>query len=140
MTTPTSGSPYERARQLAEEKALTDRVKIFIPGVFDPDTFEQLPDTVIWEGPGAIRPDTRQDLNIRLDDGQGTVVGEMGAYRLLTPLAAPTAPSDAVVTFTACDDDAAIGRRWSVDSVERGSHQVLRTTWLTYETTANDGS
>ncbi|WP_329127308.1 DUF6093 family protein [Streptomyces sp. NBC_01465] len=140
MTTPVGGLPLESARRVVEQRVLTDAVKIFIPGVFDPDTFEQTPDTIIWEGPGAILPDHGADVTVRLTDGQGTSVGTSGRYRMLTPISAPTPTAEHRITLTASKDPDAAGRIWTLDSVERTSTPVIRVSWLKYDTTLNNGS
>ncbi|MFD8592472.1 DUF6093 family protein [Streptomyces sp. NPDC059637] len=53
----TQADRFAGARAVAETRVLTDTVKIYVPGTFDPDTWETLPDVVLWEGPGAVHPD-----------------------------------------------------------------------------------
>ncbi|WP_153450703.1 DUF6093 family protein [Streptomyces smaragdinus] len=136
----TSTDRFAAIRHLAETRVLTDTVKIYIPGTLDPDTWETLPDIVLWEGPGMVLPDRSPDMTVTVQDGQSTPVTETGRYRMFTPVAAPLATLEHTVTLTASADPAAVGRKWLVDSVERSSVPVLRLTWLTYDTTLNDGS
>ncbi|MFJ4412984.1 DUF6093 family protein [Streptomyces sp. NPDC088925] len=140
MTTPVGGLPLDAARRAVEARVLRDRVKVFQPGVFDPDTWETTPDVVLWEGPGAILPDRSPDVTVTVQDGQGTPVGKTGTYRLLMPLSAPVPTREYKVTLTASEDADALGRLWTVDEVERSSISVLRTTWLRYDTTLNGGN
>ncbi|MEW1700353.1 DUF6093 family protein [Streptomyces sp. NPDC091278] len=138
MTTPTD--PLARVRELAEARVCTDRVRIYIPGNFNPDTWESTPDVVLWEGPGSILPDRAADVRVTVGDGQGTPVSRTGRYRLFTPISAPVATAEHTVTLTTSADPDATGRRWRVDAPVRTSVPVLRLTWLTYDTTANGGS
>ncbi|MEU2592993.1 DUF6093 family protein [Streptomyces albidoflavus] len=141
MTTPVGGRlPLDAARRVIEARVLTDQVKLFMPGTFDPDTWETTPDIVLWEGPGLLLPDRSPDLTVTVQDGQGTPVGKTGKYRLLTPVDAPIATSEYRVTLTASADADAVGRLWTVGDVERSSAAVVRTTWLSYDTTLNNGS
>ncbi|MFC8895793.1 DUF6093 family protein [Streptomyces cinereoruber] len=138
MTTP--ADPLARARAVAEKRVCTDTVRIYIPGVFNPDTWESTPDVVLWEGAGAVLPDRAADVTVTVQDGHGTPVSKAGRYRMFTPLSAPVATPEHTVTLTASADPDATGRKWKVESVERSSAPVLRLTWLTYDTTANGGS
>ncbi|MFD6343612.1 DUF6093 family protein [Streptomyces roseolus] len=138
MTTP--ADPLARVRELAEGRVCTDTVKVYIPGQFNPDTWETTPDIVLWEGPGAILPDRAADVTVTVQDGQGTPVSRSGRYRLFTPISAPVATAEHTVTLTVARDPDAAGRMWRVESVERSSAPVLRLTWLRYDSTANGGN
>ncbi|MGW3651067.1 DUF6093 family protein [Streptomyces sp. NPDC000878] len=144
MTTPAGGLPLEAARRMVETRLLADTVRFFLPGepYIDPDTLQEVPGepTIIWEGAGAIQPDRSPDVTVRLNDGTGTPVATSGRYRMLTPVDAPVAKGEHSVTLTASGDADAVGRIWEVDSVERSSTPVVRVTWLTYDSSANDGS
>ncbi|GHG05683.1 DUF6093 family protein [Streptomyces filamentosus] len=134
MTTPVD--PLARARELAEARICTDTVKIYTPGVFNPDTWESTPHVVLWEGPGAILPDREADVAVTVQDGQGTPMSRSGRYRLLTPVSAP----EHTVTLTVARDPDAAGRMWRDELAERSSMPVLRLTWLRYDATANGGN
>jgi hypothetical protein len=140
MTAPVGRLPLDAAIRMVERRLLTDTVRFYKPGGTDPDTFEPLPDVVVWEGPGAIMPDHSTDVTLRLADGQSTAVGTTGRYRLLTPLTAPIPTSEHSITLVRSKDPFAVGRIWKTEGTERSSHPVVRTTWLTYDTTANNGS
>ncbi|MFE0640144.1 DUF6093 family protein [Streptomyces sp. NPDC058877] len=135
-----SADPLARARAVAEKRVCTDTVRIYIPGTFDPDTWETTPDIVLWEGVGAVLPDHASDVTVTVQDGQGTPVSKMGRYRMFTPLSAPVPTLEHTVALIASADPDAVGRKWRVQAVERSSAPVLRLTWLTYDTTANGGS
>lgn len=118
---------------------LIDTVRIAIPGdgepVYNPDTGlnEYPPDTILYEGPGAVQP-TTTEMSTVPTAGQQWVTETVSRYRLLTPLEAPIAPKDAIVSVTAVHDPARtalIGRTWTAQDPGRAATvEVVRITLL----------
>ncbi|MEU1078614.1 DUF6093 family protein, partial [Streptomyces sp. NPDC005878] len=110
-----------KAATLIEGLVLRDTVRITLPAtgppVLDPATgeLERPVGTVLYEGPGAVQPQAQSRQAVAPDAGQPWVGETISRYRLLTPLDAPIAPKDALVTVTAVHNpfrDALLGRSW----------------------------
>ncbi|MFJ1993078.1 DUF6093 family protein [Streptomyces asiaticus] len=120
---------------------LVDTVRIALPAVgepvYNPDTGlnEYLPDEVLYEGPGAVQGGTAQSEISASPDALQMWVGETKSrYRLLTPLAAPLAPKDAIISVVAVhnpDHTGLLGRTWTAQDPSRaGTVEVVRVTPL----------
>lgn len=101
---------------------LVDTVRISRPGggdpVYNPTTGQnEYPEgAVVYEGPGAVQGGTAQsEISSTPDAGQMWVQETRSRYRLLTPLGAPLAAKDDVITVVAVHspaNTALIGRSW----------------------------
>lgn len=120
---------------------LVDTVRIALPAsgdpVYNPDTGqnEHPAGDVLYEGPGAVLGDAGQSRITVAPDARQMWVGETTShYRLLTPLAAPIAPKDAIVTVVAVHNTAnfaLLGRSWTCqDPGHASTVEVVRTTPL----------
>ncbi|MFD3516338.1 DUF6093 family protein [Streptomyces sp. NPDC058657] len=123
------------------DNLLIDTVRIWLPAgtepVFNPDTgeLEYPPGAVVYEGPGAVQPGNASIENAATPDAvTGWVQETKSRYVLLTPLEAPLAPKDALVSVTAVHDpDRArlMGRVWfCADVSQAGTVEVVRRTSL----------
>ncbi len=121
------------------DNLLVDTVRISLPATGDPvlnETTGQLeyPEpAVLYQGPGAVQPlDT--DTQAIPDTGLPWVAETKSRYRLLTPLAAPIAPKNAVVEVVAVHNPARtglLGRSWTCQDPGRaGTVEVVRITPL----------
>ncbi|MEW2068635.1 DUF6093 family protein [Streptomyces sp. NPDC007346] len=124
-----------------EENLLIDTVRITLPAdsdpILNPDTGElEYPDGgVLYEGPGGVQGSSAQAEIVATPDRNLPWTSETTSrYRLFTPLEAPIAPKDAVVTVVAVHDPARtglIGRSWTVtDPGRAGTVEVVRITPL----------
>ncbi|MFC1415436.1 DUF6093 family protein [Streptacidiphilus cavernicola] len=124
---------------IVKSKVLVDTVQIFQPGpeVLDPDSGEYVPgpDTVIYEGPGAIFAQGGPGITLSLE-GQAYVDDTSDRFKLLTPLDAPLASrGDQVRVTVATQDGGLINRVWRVlDLSDAGTLAIVRTTWLDQNT------
>ncbi|MFF7795545.1 DUF6093 family protein [Streptomyces sp. NPDC007991] len=120
---------------------LVDTVRITLPATGEPvlndDTglLEYPPGGVLYEGPGAVQGGTAQsEISATPDAGQPWVQETKSRYRLLTPLTAPVAPKDALVTVVTVHNPARtalIGRSWTCQDPGRaGTVEVVRITPL----------
>lgn len=120
---------------------LVDTVRITAPAtgepVYNPDTGqnEYPPGEILYEGPGAVQGGTAQsEINAAPDALQLWVGETKSRYRLLTPLAAPLAPKDAIVQVVTVHNPAntaLLGRSWTVQDPSRAATvEVVRTTPL----------
>lgn len=120
---------------------LVDTVRISLPATGEPvlneDTglLEYPPGDMLYEGPGAVQGGTAQsEISATPDVGQPWVQETKSRYRLLTPLAAPVAPKDALVTVVTVHNPAntaLIGRTWTCQDPGRaGTVEVVRITPL----------
>lgn len=101
---------------------LVDTVRISRPGagppVYNPDTGqnEYPPGSTVYEGPGAVQGGTAQsEMSAVPDAGQMWIQETRSRYRLLTPLDAPLAAKDDIITVTAVHNPAnaaLLGRSW----------------------------
>ncbi|MGW3246575.1 DUF6093 family protein [Streptomyces sp. NPDC001070] len=141
---PSEGLSLAAVAPIVETRILVDTVEIFRPGepVLDPDSGEYIPgpDTIIYDGPGAIFSAGGPGLVLSLE-GQAYADDTRNRYRLLTPLAAPLASREDHVRVThATQDGGLINRVWRVlDISDANSLAVVRTTWLDESTQTTEG-
>ena len=101
---------------------LVDTVRISRPGggdpVYNPDTGqnEYPPGETVYEGPGAVQGGTAQsEMSAVPDAGQMWIQETRSRYRLFTPLTAPMAAKDDIITVVGVHNPAntaLIGRSW----------------------------
>ncbi|HEX5566595.1 MAG TPA: DUF6093 family protein [Streptomyces sp.] len=118
---------------------LIDTVRITLPATGEPvlneDTgrLEYPEPTVLYEGAGAVQAMTT-DVQKVPDAGLPWVAETKSRYQMLTPLDAPIAPKDAIVTVVAVHDPARtslLGRSWTCQDPGRASTvEVVRVTPL----------
>ncbi|THA29183.1 hypothetical protein E6R18_25055 [Streptomyces sp. A1277] len=123
-----------------EDNICIDTVRISVPSTADPvlneDTgqLEYPPDEVLYDGPGAVQGSSAQELSATPGALTPWTQETTSRYRLLTPLAAPIAPKDAIVTVVAVHDTARtalLGRSWTCQDPGRaGTVEVVRITPL----------
>ncbi|MFI0929624.1 DUF6093 family protein [Streptomyces sp. NPDC021012] len=143
MTTPLPGLDRALAGVVRwiDNKLVVDTVRVTLPGagepVLNPDTgtLEYPPDTVLYEGPGAVQRAAAQgDLVAVPDANLPWPANIKSRYRLLTPLDGPSFPKDAEVTVTAVHNPAntgLLGRSWiCADATDASTVQVVRITAL----------
>ncbi|MFG3244207.1 DUF6093 family protein [Streptomyces sp. NPDC048157] len=123
------------------ENLLIDTVRITLPAVGDPVLNEntgqlEYPEgEVLYEGPGGVQGSSAQAEIVATPNHNLPWVQETTSrYRLLTPLDAPLAPKDAVITVVAVHDPARtglLGRSWiCTDPGRAGTVEVVRITPL----------
>lgn len=129
------------AATLIGELVLRDTVRITPPATGDPilnqttGELEYPAGDPIYEGPGAVQPaDASSQLAAHPDALQQWLQETTSRYRLLTPLTAPVAPKDAIVTVVAVHDPAntaLVGRSWMcMDVSQAGTLEAVRRTPL----------
>jgi hypothetical protein len=96
---------------------------------------------LVYEGPGAVQGGITQSQVAAIPNaGQPWVQETNSRYRLLTPLTAPVAPKDAIVTVTEVHNPARtnlIGRSWiCLDPGLASTTEVVRITALDQNATA----
>ena len=138
MSTPTEGLALGAVRDLIRRKVLTDTVRISRDGepIFNPDTgqYEPGPPVIIYEGDGGIFPNGDPGIVLHLE-GQAYVDYSASKYKLITPLEAPVASREDMVSVVNASDPAAVGRRWRVlDVGQTATLAVVRTTFLDQDT------
>jgi len=123
------------------DNVLLDTVRVQLPAtgspVLDPATGEltRPAGETLYEGPGAVQGGTAQS-EIASTPGalQPWVQETKSRFRLLTPLDAPVAPKDAIVTVIEVHDPAntaLIGRSWTCQDPGRAATiEAVRTTPL----------
>jgi hypothetical protein len=104
------------------ENILVDQVRIELPATGDPVLDETTGELTrpagetLYEGPGAVQGGTAQsEISATPNALQPWVQETKSRFRLLTPLSAPLAPKDAVVTVIQVHNPAntaLIGRSW----------------------------
>jgi len=119
---------------------LIDTVRITLPAgepVFNDTTGEMdyPPGDVLYEGPGAVQGSSAQAEIVSTPTQNLPWVSETTSrYRLMTPLSAPIAGKDAIVTVVGVHDTARtalLGRSWIVtDPGRAGTVEVVRITPL----------
>ncbi|MFH8813129.1 DUF6093 family protein [Streptomyces hygroscopicus] len=129
---------------------LIDTVRITLPAsgdpVYNPETGlnEYPPGEVLYEGPGAVQGDSAQEISAVPDALQMWTSETRSRYRLLTPLTAPLAPKDAIVSVVAAHNPAntaLIGRTWTVQDPSRaGTVEVVRITPLDQDQTPREAA
>ena len=130
-----------------EKNLLVDTVRITLPPDGDPvlnrDTgqLEYPPGEVLYEGPGAVQGGLAQsEESSEPTANQPWAQETHSRYRLMTPLAAPIPPKDAVVTVIQVHNPARtelIGRSWLCqDPGIAATTEVVRITALDQNQTA----
>lgn len=120
---------------------LIDTIRITLPAtgdpVYNPDTGqnEYPAGEVLYEGPGAVQGGTAQaEISSTPDAGQMWVGETKSRYRLLTPLTAPIAPKDAIITVIGVHNTAntaLLNRSWVAQDPSRAATvEVVRITPL----------
>lgn len=114
-----------------DANVLLDTVRITRPGVgdpvYNPSTGQnEFPEsTTVYEGPGAVQGGTAQsEMSAVPDAGQMWIQETRSRYRLLTPLTAPLAAKDDIVTVAAVHSPAnvaLIGRSWIAQDPSRAA-------------------
>lgn len=124
---------------LVEGMLLLDTVRFASPGgppVFNPDTglYEAPEGTVLYEGLGAVQPGSASGVANVPVAGQPWTNETTSNYRAYTPLTAPIAPRDTIVTVVAVHaggDPTLVGRQWRAnDPSQGGTLGVIRITSL----------
>lgn len=124
---------------LVEGMLFLDTVRFATPGgppVFNPDTgsYEVPEGTVLYEGPGAVQPGSASGVANVPVAGQPWTNETTSNYRAYTPLTAPIAPRDTIVTVVAVHaggDPTLTGRQWRAnDPSQGGTLGVVRITSL----------
>jgi len=128
------------ARTWVESNLLVDTVRITAAAVGQPVLNEstgllEYPEgDVIYEGPGAVLGTGQTELSATPDVLQSWTTETKSRYQLLTPLTAPMAPKDALVTVVQVHNPAnaaLIGRVWICQDPARVSTvEVVRKTPL----------
>ena len=107
--------------QLVENLIPWDTIRIANPAVgepvFDPDTGQYVwpEQEIVYEGDGAVQPAGTAAEVVATDANLPWAAETRSKYRLLTPLAAPIAEKDQLVTVIAVHkggDLALLGRQW----------------------------
>lgn len=125
---------------------LIDTVRITLPPTGDPvlnettGEMEYPPGEVLYEGPGAVQGGISQSEVAAIPNaGQPWLRETMSRYRLMTPLSAPIAVKDAIVTVVAShapDRSDLIGRSWICqDPGIAATTEVVRITALDQDQT-----
>jgi hypothetical protein len=120
---------------------LVDTVRITLPATGDPvynpatGQNEYPEDVVLYEGPGAVQGGNDQSLiGSTPDAGHMWVQETKSRYKLLTPLTAPLAPKDSVITVIGVHNTAntaLLGRSWiAQDPARVATVEVVRVTPL----------
>ena len=123
------------------DNVLVDTVRITRPAaggpVYNPDTGQnEYPEgTIVYEGPGAVQGGTSQfEMTAVPDAGQMWRTETRSRYRLLTPLEAPMAAKDDIVTVVTVHsprNTGLIGRTWIAQDPGRASTlEAIRVTPL----------
>jgi hypothetical protein len=125
---------------VVEGLVLLDTVRFTTPAagtpVFDPATglYTYPEGDILYEGPGAVQAGTLPDSAPAAVTNQPWVNETFSRYRALTPLSAPVAARDTVVTVVqvhAGGDLTLIGRQWRAQDPSLGSTLgVIRVTGL----------
>ncbi|MFJ9917642.1 DUF6093 family protein [Actinacidiphila glaucinigra] len=111
---PSEGLSLAAVAPIIETGILVDTVEIFRPGepVLDSDSGECIPgpDTIIYDGPGAIFAACGPGLVLSLE-GRAFADDTRNRYRLLTPLPAPLASREDHVRVTHATQDGGLINR-----------------------------
>lgn len=125
--------------RFVEDLILLDVVRFSTPGgppVFNPDTglYEVPEGSLIYEGPGAVQAGTLPESASAVVATQPWINETTSKYKAFTPLGAPLAARDTVVTVVqvhAGGDVSLIGRQWrAMDPSQGGTLGVIRVTSL----------
>ncbi|MCX5000991.1 DUF6093 family protein [Streptomyces longwoodensis] len=127
-------------KQWISVNLLVDIVRIELPATGEPVLDEATgrltrpAGEVLYEGPGAVQGTARMEMNAAPGALQPWTTETRSRYQLLTPLTAPVAPKDAVVTVVQVHDPAdtvLLGRSWTCQDPARASTiEVVRITAL----------
>ncbi|WP_030756555.1 DUF6093 family protein [Streptomyces sp. NRRL F-5135] len=120
---------------------LIDTVRITLPATTEPvlntstGNLEYPEGAVLYEGPGAVfNANAAAEISATPDVQQPWIQETKSRYQLYTPLDAPVAPKDAVVTVTAVHDparSALLGRAWTCpDPGQAATVEIARRTPL----------
>lgn len=124
---------------LVEGMLLLDTVRFAAPGgppVFNPDTglYEAPEGDTLYEGPGAVQPGSLPETASAVVATQPWVTETSSKYKAFTPLTAPVAGRDTIVTVAAIHeggDQTLVGRQWrAMDPSQGGTLGVIRITSL----------
>ena len=126
---------------IVEDLMLQDTVRITTPAsgppVFNPDSglYEYPEGVLVYEGIGAVQSAYTADVTASTPNTNLPWVSETRSrYRMFTPLAAPIAAKDTVVTVVTVHeggDLSLLGRQWRVqDPAIAGTLSVVRITML----------
>ncbi|MFJ8657453.1 DUF6093 family protein [Streptomyces rochei] len=124
---------------LVEGMLLLDQVRFSSPAgpaVFNPGTgqYEAPEGSVFYEGPGAVQPGAQSDAASAAVATQPWVNETTSRYRAYTPLTAPIAPRDTIITVIQVHpggDTSLIGRQWrALDPSQGATLGVIRITGL----------
>ncbi|MFD8488625.1 DUF6093 family protein [Streptomyces sp. NPDC059712] len=124
---------------LVEGLLLLDTVRFAAPGgppVFNPDTNSyDVPEGVtLYEGPGAVQSGSLPESSSAVVATQPWVNETTSKYKAFTPLTAPIAARDTIVTVVqvhAGGDQTLVGRQWrAMDPSQGGTLGVVRITSL----------
>ena len=126
--------------RIVEDLILLDVVRFASPSggqpVFDPDTGQYVyPEgAVLYEGPGAVQSGSLPETASAVVATQPWVKETTSKYKAFTPLSAPIAGRDTIVTVVAVHeggDQTLIGRQWrAMDPSQGGTLGVIRVTSL----------
>lgn len=106
------------------------------PPVFNPDTgqYETPEGDVLYEGPGAVQSGSLPETASAVVATQPWVNETTSKYKAYTPLSAPIAGRDAIVTVVQVHDGGdltLLGRQWrAMDPSQGGTLGVIRVTSL----------
>ena len=133
------------AAAFISDNVMLDTVRITLPATGSPvlneDTgqLEYPQGVVLYEGLGAVLPYAGRSYSTPVDTSLPLVGETRSAYRLMTPLSAPIAPKDSVVTVVAVHDSsnaALLGRTWMCSDPGRaGTVEAVRVTALDQQQT-----
>jgi hypothetical protein len=122
-----------------EGMMLLDTVRFATPGgppVFNPDTgqYEVPEDAILYEGPGAVQSGSASGVASIPVVGQPWTNETTSNYKAYTPLTAPIAARDTIVTVVSVHeggDATLVGRQWRAnDPSQAGTLGVIRVTSL----------
>lgn len=125
--------------RFVEDLILLDVVRFSTPGgapVFNPDTgLYEIPEgDLIYEGPGAVQSGSLPETASAVVATQPWVNETTSKYKAFTPLAAPLAARDTIVTVVQVHTDgdvSLLGRQWrTMDPSQGGTLGVIRVTSL----------
>lgn len=126
--------------RFVEDLILLDIVRFSAPAggppVFSPDTgqYDTPEGSVLYEGPGAVQSGSLPETASAVVATQPWINETTSKYKAFTPLSAPIAARDTIVTVVQVHeggDLTLLGRKWrAMDPSQGGTHGVLRVTSL----------
>lgn len=130
------------------ENLLVDTVRISLPAIGEPALDEATGELarpegeVLYEGPGAVQGTAQAEMSPTPGALQPWTQETRSRYRLLTPLTAPAAPKDAIVTVVQVHNATGtvlLGRSWTCQDPGRASTtEVVRITQLDQNQAVNE--